>query len=396
MIESPIPLAELEASLADPAQPLFLPPKAYTADAFYQFERAVIWRREWLMVGRAEEIPQPGDYFSIEVDGEPLIVVRDDDGGVAALSAVCRHRGMFVTEGRGHCERAFVCPYHQWAYDRAGKLVGAPQAIEVTRRGVALPRVRTEVWHGFVFVNFDDGAAPLAPRLAPLEDLVAPYGLADLRGEFTVDPDYLFEFDYDWNWKVYADGQNECYHCDKLHASTPVMQNTACGKLRFGVQDPANGVFHFILPNKDIDVTLNHLGKAIWPPIPGLSEEQRWASHGVTIAPNVFMILMPDSVIVLAFFATGPATMRVKRHRLYPQATLKRPDFAERHRAESAATRFFVSQDDHAFRLVQRGLSSRFAPRGPIVAKERSLVGFTKWLIDRYRQPLEQRTRVDT
>ncbi|MGP3968304.1 aromatic ring-hydroxylating oxygenase subunit alpha [Streptomyces sp. 6N223] len=389
-MQCPIPSEELEASFSDPSQPLFLPPEAYKSEAFYQFEREAVWRRQWLMIGRLEEIPEPGDYFSIEIDGEPLIVVRGDDGAVTAMSAVCRHRGMFVAQGRGHCGKALVCPYHEWAYDRAGTLIGAPQAIEMTRRGIGLPAFRTELWHGFIFVNFDDDAAPLAPRLATLEKVVAPYALEDLRGEFTTDPDYRFEFDYDWNWKVYADGQNECYHCDKIHGDTPVIQNSACARLSFGVQDAANGVFQFTIPGKEIDVTLNHLGKAIWPPIPTLSEQQRWETHGVTIAPNVTMILMPDSVIVLSFFPTGPRSMRVKRHRLYPQATLARPDFAERHRAETEATRAFVSQDDDAFALVQRGINSDFAARGPIAVRERALVGFTRWLIDRYHEAAQQ------
>ncbi len=207
MTVSPIPLDELELSLADPSQPTFFPPAAYLSEAFHAFEQEAVWRREWIPVGRAEEVPRPGDFFAIEVAGEPLLIVRGDDGQVNAISAVCRHRGMLVAEGRGHCERAFVCPYHAWAYGRDGRLIGAPQAVEQVRRGIALPRLRVELWHGFVFVTFDDDAPPLAPRLASLEPIVAPHRLEDLRGEFTVDPDYRFEFDHDWNWKVYAEGR---------------------------------------------------------------------------------------------------------------------------------------------------------------------------------------------
>ncbi|MDW5594119.1 Rieske 2Fe-2S domain-containing protein [Conexibacter stalactiti] len=101
MAASPIPLHELELSLADPLQPLFFPPEAYSSPAFHAFEQEAIWRREWVLAGRLEEIPSPGDYFSIEVAGEPLLVVRGDDGEVTAMSAVCRHRGMLVAEGRG-------------------------------------------------------------------------------------------------------------------------------------------------------------------------------------------------------------------------------------------------------------------------------------------------------
>ncbi|HST42568.1 MAG TPA: aromatic ring-hydroxylating dioxygenase subunit alpha [Conexibacter sp.] len=385
MAASPIPLRELELSLADPSQPLFLPPQAYTSPEFHAFEQEAVWRREWVMAGRAEEIPRPGDYFSFEVAGEPLLVVRGDDGEVTAMSAVCRHRGMLVAEGRGRCEHAFVCPYHSWAYGRSGRLLGAPQAAELTRQGIALPQVRTELWNGFVFVNFDADAEPLGPRLAPLDPIVAPYRLEQLRGEFLADPGYRFEHDHAWNWKVYAEGQNECYHCDKLHGDTPLMQQTDCNSIAFGVMEPEHGVFHFELRNRDIDVTLNHLGRAIFPAIPTLSEAQRWITHTIAIAPGVLLVLMPDSVIALAYVPTGPTSMRVKRHRLYPQETLARPDFAARHREESAAAREFVGQDDHAFERVQRGLGSRFAPRGPIAGRERVLVGVNQWLLERYR-----------
>jgi phenylpropionate dioxygenase-like ring-hydroxylating dioxygenase large terminal subunit len=385
MAASPIPLHELEASISDPLDPTFLPPEAYRSPAFHAFELEAVWRREWVLAGRAEEVPEPGDFFSIEVAGEPLLVVRGEDGEIGAISAVCRHRGMLVAEGRGRCERAFVCPYHSWAYAPDGRLIGAPQAVELVRRGLTLPRVRTEVWHGFVFVNLDADAAPLAPRLASLEPIVAPYRLAELRGEFTADPGYRFEFDHDWNWKVYAEGQNECYHCDKLHGDTPLMQATDCNSIAWGVMEPENGVFHFELRNRDLDVTLNHLGRSIWDPIPGLTEAQRWITHTVTIAPGVLLVLMPDSVIALGYRPTGPTSMRVKRHRLYPAATLARPDFAERHAEETVAVRTFVGQDEYAFARVQQGLASRFAPRGPIAGREQVLIGMNRWLLERYR-----------
>jgi phenylpropionate dioxygenase-like ring-hydroxylating dioxygenase large terminal subunit len=381
----PIPLEVLEASIGDPSRPVFLPPEAYTSPAFHEFELDAVWRREWLLAGRLEEIPEPGDWFSIELAGEPLLVVRGDDGEVAAMSAVCRHRAMLVAEGRGHCEPAFICPYHEWAYDRAGRLIGAPQEPELARRGMALPRVRAEVWNGFVFVNLDLDAAPLAPRLAALDRVVAPYRLDELCGEFAADPGYVFEFDYPWNWKVYAEGQNECYHCDKLHGDTPVMQHSDCNSIALGVMEPEHGVFHFEMRNREIDVTLNHVGRAIFDPIPGLTEEQRWITHTVVIAPGVLLVLMPDSVIALGYRPTGPTSMRVKRHRLYPRATLARPDFAERHAEESTAVRAFVAQDEYAFERVQRGLGSRFAPRGPIAGREPVLIGVNRWLLERYR-----------
>ena len=190
---SPIPLVTFEASVADPLVARFFPPEAYTSEAFYRFELEAVWYREWICVGRLEEIPGTGDYFSLRVAGEPLLVVRAAADEIVAMSAVCRHRGMIVAEGRGQSVPGFVCPYHRWTYDRRGVLVGAPQmsshqGFDAAR--CALPRLAVETWRGFIFVNMDPHAAPLAPRLAAIEPIVDPYGLEGLRGEFLRDPAY--------------------------------------------------------------------------------------------------------------------------------------------------------------------------------------------------------------
>lgn len=385
---SPIPLSRFDASVADAPNCRFFPAEAYTSGEFYEFELAAIWQREWIAVGRAEEIPRKGDYFSVRIGTEPLLLVRAAPDEVIAVSPICRHRGMLVAEGSGHCAGAFVCPYHGWTYDLHGRLRAAPQLSGTEgfdRAEYALPRVRVELWQGIVFVNFDATAAPLAPRLRSLEPLVRDWGLAELRGEFLRDPAYRMQFDHAWNWKIYSEGQSECYHCDKLHRETPIMRGLDFSSMQMDVADETAGVWAFHIGAKDIDPTINHLGKAIFPAIGTLSHEQRRLTYAITIAPNVFMALMADSVVVLNWMPTGPSTMRVKRHRLYPQLTLDTPGFAEMHRPEQQATREFVEQDDRAFERIQTGLRSRFAPRGPVSPREPVLVGFNRWLVDRYR-----------
>ena len=386
---SPIPIERFAASACGAAGSEFFPSDAYTSASFHDFELGAIWHKEWISVGRAEEIPRVGDYFSITIGREPLLLVRSTETEIVALSPICRHRGMLVAEGSGHCRGVFVCPYHGWSYDLQGKLRGAPQmagrlGFEISR--IALPRLRVELWQGMIFVNFDAHAAPLAPRLRSLDALMESWGLRELRGEFQLDPNYRMSFDCPWNWKVYSEGQSECYHCDKLHGTTPIMRNLDLSSMTMEVEDAQAGVWAFSLRGKSIDPTINQFGKAVLPPIPTLSEAQRYINYAVTIAPNIFMALMADSVIVLNWMPLGPQTMKVKRHRLYPQATLAMPEFVELHRPESAAAREFVGQDDYAFERVQAGLNSIFAPRGPIAPREPVLVGFNQWLVDRYRR----------
>jgi hypothetical protein len=151
-----------------------------------------------------------------------------------------------------------------------------------------------------------------------------------------------------------------------------------------GVSDHRAGIFNYHMRGRQIDVTLNHLGRAIFPPIETLSEEQRWVTHSIVIAPGLFMQLMPDSVIAVSWMPRGSRSVQTKRHRLYPQSTLDRPDFVEQHRDELKAQREFVEQDLYAFERVQRGVESRFAPRGPISAREQVMIAFNRWLVDRY------------
>ena len=134
-----------------------LPSHCYTSREFYELEVREIFLKEWLCVGRQEQIERPGDYFTIEILNEPLIVVRDMTGDLHALSAVCRHRAEVVVSGEGNL-RAFACPYHGWIYSLKGELLGAPEMDKMDNFDKSLnclPSIRLEVWEGFIFINFD-------------------------------------------------------------------------------------------------------------------------------------------------------------------------------------------------------------------------------------------------
>ena len=92
-----------------------LPPQAYLSEEFYELELEYLFRRDWVCVGREEEVAQTGDYFTMELAGEPLVIVRGADNRLRALSNVCRHRYMQVVMDRGNAAR-LSCPYHGWTY----------------------------------------------------------------------------------------------------------------------------------------------------------------------------------------------------------------------------------------------------------------------------------------
>ena len=102
-----------------------MPKSVYTSPEFLALEMERIFAAEWLCAGRADALKKPGDYVAFEIAGEPILVLRDRDNRLRAMSNVCRHRMSTLLQGRGTV-RAIVCPYHAWTYNLDGTLRGAP------------------------------------------------------------------------------------------------------------------------------------------------------------------------------------------------------------------------------------------------------------------------------
>ena len=155
-------IASLKTVAAAPDDaPLSLTGDHYTSEALFQRECETYLRGAWHCLGREDEVPAPGDYFTTRLLNESIIVVRGDDGEIRALANVCRHRGMPLASGRGSARR-FVCRYHAWSYGRDGALASAPRMPKERVAGCRLHGFRTEIWRGFVYVNLSGDAAPLA------------------------------------------------------------------------------------------------------------------------------------------------------------------------------------------------------------------------------------------
>ena len=197
--------------------------ECYMDPAAYDLELEHVLRPGWHAVARWDALPTPGDYEAIDLCGEPLVLVRDEQRRLRVFSRVCRHRGHTVVEGRGNAKR-LICPYHRWAYGLDGTLEAAPLMRETPgfdRATCGLPELPTEVWQGFVLTNLDPAAAPIGPALGPLTERLAPLGLAEM-----VDVGSL-EFDSPWNWKVMVENFMESYHHLGPHASSLHQTNPA-------------------------------------------------------------------------------------------------------------------------------------------------------------------------
>jgi phenylpropionate dioxygenase-like ring-hydroxylating dioxygenase large terminal subunit len=193
-----------------------MPGAFYTDPRFLALEREHLFMREWICVGRREEVAEPGDFMAIQICDEPVIVIHGEDGKVRALSNVCRHRGTVMASGRGN-KRRVVCPYHHWSYNSAGHLLTAPRMskrVDFDPVNCRLPEFACAIWQGFVFVSLASDPPALAPRLAPLEDMIRPYHLeqAVLR--------YVADEVWQTNWKCLLENFMEGYHLSALHSQT--------------------------------------------------------------------------------------------------------------------------------------------------------------------------------
>jgi phenylpropionate dioxygenase-like ring-hydroxylating dioxygenase large terminal subunit len=375
-------LESLDVSVGDVADAQTLPAVLYTSPEVLAFEREALFAHEWLCVGRAERIPEPGDWFTVTLCDEPVIVARDKDGVINAMSAVCQHRAMQVCDGAGNTG-TFKCPYHHWIYGLDGRLLGAP-AMERTeafdKADWGLPRLLVEQWQGFVFVNFDADAAPLAPTLGRYEPYLENYHLTDAvcPGTFTL-------HDMPWNWKVMFENFNDGYHANRLHQFVQDFCPSNMSAFPVAWNDDSNVIFR-TAGYTHMDGGFNATHHTIMPVFPDLTEEERTRSTFALVPPTLCFGTAADQCFFFLVRPTGTETIDVEIGYIFHPSALDDPLFEHKLKLSDVGVQVFVQQDQDATTKVQRGLRSRFAPRGRYSWQEESHVQFNRWLVDRYRR----------
>jgi phenylpropionate dioxygenase-like ring-hydroxylating dioxygenase large terminal subunit len=373
--------ADMASSILGTERAETLPPAVYTSAAFFEFERDAVFRREWLCVGRVSWVSRPGMYFTTTIAGEPILVVRNRDGSLKAMSPVCRHRAMWVAEGHGTAS-SFLCPYHHWCYALDGALISAP-AMERTEdfdpAQVRLPTFQVEVWLGFVFVNLDPSAPPLGPRLSALTEALAHYDLAAAEGPRPGPPSR-----FPWNWKVMMENNNDGYHANKLHHGPlhdfipsalsvfPELPPDSAGYFRF------NGTTH-------PDASFNATQRAVLPVFPQLTGAERHRMMFANVPPTLSLVLTCDIAVYIILRADSVDRVETDRGLLFAPGATQDPSFEHRLAMYTSAATTIAAQDQHVDALVQQGLRSHFAPRGRYSWQEGAQSAFNRWLVERYQ-----------
>jgi choline monooxygenase len=207
-----------ELSRFDPSLPIeraFTPPASwYVRPGFLELERERVFRRSWQPVGRLDQVPRPGDYFTGCLVDDPYVVLRDRDGTLRAFHNVCRHHAAQVCRGEGSLTE-LVCPYHGWAYRLDGGLSRAPRLGKhelFERETFSLKPAAVEVFGALIFIHLGDDPPPLMSQFAELAPRLEAMGTANLK--FVARRSYELRC----NWKVYVDNYLDGgYHVSVLH-----------------------------------------------------------------------------------------------------------------------------------------------------------------------------------
>jgi len=203
---------DADASLSEAST---IPSSWYVDSRIAELEDNAVFSKTWQMVGRVEQVEKPGQFVTASVAGEPIVVVRGNDGVLRGFYNVCRHHAAaVVTESCGQAS-ILHCPYHGWNYGLDGSLKGMPEFDGVKnfeRQQNGLVPVKAETWEKFVFVNLDQEAVPLRDFLGGLVQRVAPLEVSKL---------HYFDsraYDIHCNWKVFVDNfLDGGYHVPHLH-----------------------------------------------------------------------------------------------------------------------------------------------------------------------------------
>ena len=368
-------LTSLKKLAATPLEAATAPPKAiYTLPDITAHEMDRIFASEWLCAGRADELPNPGDYMAFECGAQPLIIIRGADGALSARSNICRHRMMRLVEGRGNT-RKFTCPYHAWTYNLEGQLVGAAYMDRTTcfnKSDIQLPAVRCEEYLGWIYVCLDPDVEPVAHMLADLTEKLLPYNMQNYVTIFTED------HVWDTNWKCLTENFMEGYHLPVAHRDTvgghfPVEET----------QFDERGSFPHFTSQLFVKTGTAPVGTA-HPDNTSLTGKWRNISVMPTVFPCHMYVLAPDHLWYLALQPDGPGRTRIRYGAALAPEVLAAQSDPETYIAETKTFLDAVQLEDKSVvEGIFAGAKAPLSSPGPLSWLERENHEFTQYLARR-------------
>lgn len=360
----------------DKAEPL--PHWAYTSPEWYAREVEQIFRKNWNYVGHVSQFLNAGDYFTLNLAGVPLIVIRGEDDTIRAFFNSCRHRGTKLLTDGGNC-KMIRCPHHAWAYDLAGNLVATPLVDEdmESRRGeLPLHAVRVDSVDGFLFVTFDGSLPAAAETLGSLSQEWAPYRPADLictrRKSWTVKA----------NWKLWFENFNDSLHIPFVHQDSLAKQ-TVTGRQRASHLETDGAYIAHFTKHAGSRGLMSDEQHAALPRFESLTGGTIEGTYYPCILPATLMAFTIDSVFVFELHPVGPELTTLVGASLFSRDSVARPEFAEKADFYYRRMDAIVPEDNVAVERQQEGLCLPVGLSGKFTHMETLCHAFDNWVLDR-------------
>lgn len=349
-----------------------LPPACYVEPSVTEVELDLLFRKSWFGAGRSDVAANEGDFITMDIAGQALLLVRGRDTKLRAFANTCRHRSARLQDGQGQC-RGLRCPFHSWAYKLDGTLVAAPHMQDVAgfeRENFNLIEYRTAERDGFVFLCLNLDAPDIDDVLGDFSQMHTPWPLESLtttrRREMTVD----------CNWKAFLEVFNEYYHLPFVHPDSiddvynePEAPNETNGAFvsQFGRTEGTGGLLQ------------TEQDKAL-PPIPGLTGEAKTGVRYTWLFPNMTFAAGTDALWVYEAYPLGPNKCHVVQTACFPPETLGTEGAEEKLAAYHIRLDAALAEDIPALVNQHRGFSSPDAKQGrfqPLL--EPNVAGFAHW-----------------
>jgi Rieske 2Fe-2S family protein len=390
-VSGPAPIApdQLARTLAPFGKARMLPRAAYVSEDVLAWEREHFFDGTWVCAGRADLVAQPGGQLGTRIGSTGVLLMRGNDNRLRAFANICRHRGHeLLACGASTTRGAVVCPYHGWSYELDGSLRHAPRTGDVPNiieSEFGLVPLAVDTWAGWVFVNVDGKAAPLAEHIGGFAEIAANWECERLAVGAT------HHYELNANWKVAIENYHECYHCPLIHPELSRVSPPESGDNVDDVSGAFVGGSMVLAPHA---ATMSIDGRSQGVPLPGLTDEQRREVMYINVFPNLLVSLHPDLVMTHRIEPLTPTTSRVECQWLFDPAAIAGPDFDP-----SYAVDFWDltnRQDWAAVESVQRGINSpKFVP-GVFTESEDAVYHFATMVASAYAgQPLARRSVVE-
>ena len=360
----------------DPLDGWSLPAWTYRDPEFFDLEKERVFAPSWQIVCHRNDLPKPGDWHTLEIIGESVIVVHGSDDKLRAFTNVCRHRGSRLVGGRSGCSSRLVCPYHAWTYDLDGALVGVPdcasyQGLDKALHG--LVPVDLEIWRGFVFIRLERGGPSVTAMMAPYEAIIEPYRFSELQalGRVTERPRAV-------NWKNIGDNYADGLHISVAHPGLSRLFGKSYGVEAAEHVDRMWGE----LQDRPSANWSEGAYQRLLPTVSYLPTDHQSSWHYFKLWPNVALDIYPDQIDFMQWLPLSP-TQSLIREISYAAPNPHAPE--DWHRQMRAArycnwriNRQVNAEDTALIEGVQRGMASRSFSIGPLSEKEVCLRRFCK------------------